>query len=328
MSARARAGRIAVLAGALFALAAPAPPRALAPSPANDAPGSRAFDAAGPPGADPDLERAQGRDWLYATAPGSGDRIALYVRRDRGGWVALPPPLRRDAIGWIAADGAPRHYLWAPDMVRRHDGWRLFFAVGPQGPTPSRIGVARCTGPAGPCRDSGRPLVTGDAGFEAIDPALFVDPADGTAYLFAGGSAGARLRAWVMRPDLMAIDHEVSVATPPGFTEAPFMHWRRGVYYLSWSSGHWDRADYHVAYATAPRPTGPWRLRGVLLAGDARFRGPGHHSIVRDERGRWRIAYHRWVGRRGDGPWRGERQLTVQPLGYRPDGTIRRVVPR
>jgi hypothetical protein len=38
---------------------------------------------------------------------------------------------------------------------------------------------------------SGKPLVTGGNGFEAIDPMVFVDPKTKTPYLYAGGSAGA-----------------------------------------------------------------------------------------------------------------------------------------
>lgn len=181
-------------------------------------------------GADPDMEAAEGRYWIYPTG---GGMLAAWSSPDRVAWTRGETLLRLADIGWIDDDRAPRHHLWAPDMVRARGGWYLYYSVGPQNPTPSRIGVAVCKGPAGPCTDSGKPLITGGEGFEAIDPAVFVDPKSATPYLYAGGSAGATLRAWVLRPDMLGVEREVRVETPPGFTEGAFMHYRDGVYYLS-----------------------------------------------------------------------------------------------
>lgn len=272
-------------------------------------------------GADPDAIVAAGRIWIYPT--GDGAHLRAWSSADRRHWRQGPVLIARDAIPWIAADGAPVHYLWAPAMVAAGKGYLLYYAVGPQNPTPSRIGVARCTTPQGPCTDSGAPLLAGGVGFEAIDPAVFVDPRTGTTYLYAGGSAGARLRAWVLKPGGMRIDHEVAIPQPPHFTEGAFVHYRRGVYYLSYSSGRWDHDDYHVEVAMGPGPTGPWRPAGTILAGDACFQGPGHHSFFADPaRGGWYIAYHRWEGQAGPGPYRGARRIVVQPIRYRRDGRI------
>lgn len=271
-------------------------------------------------GADPDMEAAEGRYWIYPT--GGGD-LAAWSSPDMVAWTRGETLLRLEDIGWIDDDRAPRHHLWAPDMVQAKGGWYLYYSVGPQNPTPSRIGVAMCKGPTGPCTDSGKPLITGGEGFEAIDPAVFVDPKSGTPYLYAGGSAGATLRAWVLRPDMVGVDREVKVETPPGFTEGAFMHSRNGVYYLSWSSGRWDTASYQVHYAMASSPTGPWRRGGPLLVGDRRYRGPGHHAFLEDPKdGTWYIAYHRWEGQVGDGPYRGERRIAIQKIAYGADGAI------
>lgn len=272
-------------------------------------------------GADPDALIAQGRWWIYPT--GDGTRLYAWSPADRRHWRRGAMLLDRDRIGWIAGDRASVHYLWAPHMAAVHGRYFLYYAVGPQNPTASRIGVARCAGPAGPCVDSGRALVTGGDGFEAIDPAVFVDPRSGTAYLYAGGSAGARLRAWVLKPDMVRLDHEVAIPQPPHFTEGVFVHYRRGTYYLSYSVGHWNRDDYHVEMATGPTPLGPWRSRGVLLSGNACFKGPGHHSIVEDPVShRWYIVYHRWEGQRGEGPYRGARRVALQQLNYGESGAI------
>jgi len=199
----------------------------------------------------------------------------------------------------------------------------LYYSVGPQNPTPSRIGVAVADRPEGPYRDSGRPLVTGGKGFEAIDPMAFTDPRSGRTYLYAGGSAGARLRVWELNPDMVTIAREVNVDQPPQFTEGAFMHERNGVYYLSYSHGRWNGPDYSVHYATAPSPTGPWRYRGAILTSDARHQGPGHHSFVQMPSGQWLIVYHRWERRPGPAPFQGERQVAIDRLTYGKDGTIR-----
>lgn len=262
----------------------------------------------------------QGRYWIYPTG---GDGLFAWSSGDLKRWRKGPALLRQRDIRWIEDDGAPVHYLWAPDMVAANGRYYLYYSVGPQDPTPSRIGVATCVSPAGPCKDSGQALVTGGKGFEAIDPAVFVDPADGTRYLYAGGSAGATLRLWILGPDMITIEREVAVETPPRFTEGAFMHERGGTYYLSYSSGRWNRSDYEVHYATAPSPVGPWRYRGPLLRSEGALKGPGHHSFFTDPRsGEWIIAYHRWEGKRGDGPFRGERRIAIQPIAYRSDGTI------
>ena len=149
--------------------------------------------------------------------------------------------------------------------------------------------------PDGPFVDSGKPLLTGGHGFEAIDPMAFVDPRSGKAYLYAGGSAGATLRIFELKPNMTEIAREIPVETPPQFTEGAFVHERDGIYYLSYSHGHWNGPDYSVHYATGPSPVGPWTYRGEILGSDRTHQGPGHHSFAENPRTHlWVVAYHRW----------------------------------
>jgi len=268
------------------------------------------------------------RYWIYATSPralSDPDRPRLYAwsSPDLRRWTRSEPIFSFEGVDWIDDDGVERHGLWAPAVIERGGLWFLYYSVGPQNPTPSRLGVAVGSGPTGPFRDSGRPLFTGGNGFEAIDPMVFTDPRTGTSYLYAGGSAGATLRVWELAPDMVSFAREVPVDQPPRFTEGPFMHERNGIYYLSYSFGNWDRATYSAHYATAPGPTGPWTYRGAILTSDATRKGPGHHSIVRNPRtDEWFIVYHRWE-RTDDGPYQGDRQIAVQRLEYNADGTLR-----
>ncbi len=276
-------------------------------------------------GADPTAIAVEGEYWVYPTDTGRGERLFAWESRDLSHWTRVEPPMiEQKQIGWIDDDHARTHFLWAPHMTPANGKYYFYYSVGPQNPTPSRLGVAVCDTPKGPCADSGKPLVSdGGHGFEAIDPAVFVDPKTKTPYLYAGGSAGKKLRAWVLKPDMVTIDHEVPVETPPNFTEGAFMHYRNGIYYLSYSAGQWNYATYQVHYAVSLSPTGPWRYGGPLLQSDKKYKGPGHHSFFQDPKtGDWYIAYHRWEGKKGEGPYSDERRVAIQKIEYRADGAI------
>lgn len=278
-------------------------------------------------GADPHAVYIGNELWVFPTGgPGGSwdaDRFGAFSSTDRKHWKSRGELIRRDSITWIGDDGAREHFLWAPGVATRGGKWYLYYSVGPQNPTPSRIGVAVASRPEGPYVDSGKPLLTGGNGFEAIDPMTFVDPKSGKAYMYAGGSAGSMLRVFELTPDMVGIAREVTVAQPPKFTEGAFMHERNGVYYLSYSHGRFNGPDYSVHYATARSPLGPWRYRGEILSSDQQHKGPGHHSFVRAPKtGAWSIVYHRWENPVGGAPYKGERQVAIDRIRYTKDGGI------
>ncbi|HVF94489.1 MAG TPA: family 43 glycosylhydrolase [Sphingomonas sp.] len=281
-------------------------------------------------GADPHAIFIADELWVFPTGgPGGSweaDRFGAFSSRDLKTWRGRGELLRRDSIRWIGDDGARDHFLWAPGVATRDGKWFLYYSVGPQNPTPSRIGVAIADRPQGPYRDSGKPLVTGGNGYEAIDPMVFVDPRSTKAYLYTGGSAGATLRVWELNRDMVTLGQEIPVEQPPQFTEGAFIHERAGVYYLSYSHGRWNGPDYSVHYATATSPTGPWRYRGPILTSDATHQGPGHHSFVQDPKGDWLIVYHRWEQGPGPAPLKGERQVAIDRVRYAADGSILPIV--
>jgi hypothetical protein len=298
-----------------------------APDPIQPGP---AWEATNPllPGADPHALVLGDTVWVYPTwSDGKGERFFAFSSADLKRWQRHGPVLDFGDVAWIKDDGQERHHAWAPSVLTRDGKYYFYYSVGPQDPTPSRIGVAVGDAPAGPFRDSGKPLLTGGNGFEAIDPMVFTDPKSGNCYLYAGGSAGARLRVFELNPDLVSFAREAPVETPPQFTEGAFMHYHDGRYYLSYSHGGWRHSSYSVHYATAAAPTGPWAYRGAILASDATRKGPGHHSFVRLPRtGEWRIFYHRWENQRGDGPYRGSRQVCCDAVEYDQNGLIRPIV--
>lgn len=279
-------------------------------------------------GADPHAVVFGNTVWLYPTDATHriGAAFWAYSSRDLKSWTEHGPILKFDDIPWIKEDKAPWHGAWAPCAVQKGKKFYLFFSVGPQNPTPSRLGVAVGDSPAGPFRDSGRPLFTGGNGFEAIDPMVFRDPKSGKHILYAGGSAGAKLRVWELDDTMTGLKREVPVATPKEFTEGVFMHYRKGTYYLTYSHGFWRGSSYSVHYSTAKSPFGPWNYRGPILQSSATHKGPGHHSII--QKGDvWTIVYHEWPNRTGDGPYEGHREISAARLTYDRFGHIQPIQP-
>ena len=96
------------------------------------------------------------------------------------------------------------------------------------------------------------------------------------------------------------------------YFEGPWVHRRRGIYYLSWSTGNTHR----IVYATAARVDGPYTYRGVL---SHPVRGwTHHHSIVEVADDEWLFFYH---DTRRSGLTH-LRDAKSAPLRHRADGSV------
>lgn len=279
-------------------------------------------------GADPDVLIVDGQYWVYPTTTGVESYIYAYSSPDLKNWTRHGPVLDLSAASWIGDDGADTHWLWAPGVFHRNGKVYIYYSVGPQNPTPSRIGVAVADSPAGPFVDSGKPLVDGSMSvFEAIDAMVFEDPQTGKVYLYCGGSAGAKLRVFELNDDLVSIKEEVKVETPESFTEASFMHYHDGRYYLSYSSGKWYDDSYKVCYSTAPSPTGPWTYQGAVLVSDKNHAGPGHHCFVQNPLSKqWFVLYHRWNHAVSSGKMPPTRAVSIELMNHDAAGRIQPIV--
>ncbi len=153
------------------------------------------------PGADPHVLVLSNTIWVYPTWNDirRSQRFFTFSSTNLTDWQRHGPVLDFKDVDWIDDDGQRLHYAWAPSVLAANGKFYLYYSVGPQDPTPSRIGVAVGDAPAGPFRDSGKPLLTGGNGFEAIDPMVFPDPQSARTYFYAGGSAGAKLRVFEMQ---------------------------------------------------------------------------------------------------------------------------------
>ena len=268
--------------------------------------------------ADPNLAVLNGTFILYPTTDGTENWAATSFSA-----FSSPDLVRWTDHGVILELGTQvawaRAAAWAPAISHSSNKYYLYFTAE------SNIGVATAETPFGPFIDLGRPLVAdGQFSGRAIDPSIFVD-SDGKTYLYWGNTEAHVVE---LNPDMTSFDEsEVVTWTPTEFREAPWVHKRLGIYYLSWSVDDTRSADYRVRYATGSSPFGPWTDRGILLEKvlDRGILATGHHSIVNvPNTDDWIIAYHRWAIPNGDGF---HREVSFDRLVYNADDSIEKVVP-
>jgi beta-xylosidase len=180
------------------------------------------------------------------------------------------------------------------------------------------IGVAVSDHPAGPYEDAiGKALITDYTLNSAdlnIDPAVFIDD-DGQVYMFWGSWSQCRMVK--LNDDMIDLDGDVQTVNAPDFFEAPWVHKRNGIYYLTYAS----RYPSVIAYSTSSSINGPWTYRGVL--NDYVENCETNHPSIVKYRWNWYFFYHNGALATG-GNWR--RSVCVELLYYNDDGTMKKIV--
>lgn len=195
-------------------------------------------------------------------------------------------PLRATDFSWGESNAA-----WASQVIERNGKFYWYTSSQTTG-----IGVAVSDRPEGPFKDAlGRPLLTNDDSFgrehswRTIDPSVFIDD-DGQAWLYWGNGA-----CWVVKlnEDMISYDKEYGVKMVDiegemefPFTEAPWVHKKDGIYFLSYAIGFPER----IAYAVSDKPEGPYTYKGIIneIAGNS---NTNHQAIV-EFKGQWYFIYH------------------------------------
>ncbi|KAI0503215.1 xylosidase/arabinosidase [Xylaria bambusicola] len=100
--------------------------------------------------------------------------------------------LRAEDVPWVSKQ------LWAPDAAFKNGKYYLYFPARDKEGI-FRIGVAEGESPSGPFKADPEPI----KGSYSIDPASFVDPDTGEAYLYFGGLWGGQLQCYqsTVEPD-------------------------------------------------------------------------------------------------------------------------------
>ena len=262
--------------------------------------------------------------YLYTGHDEAPENEARYVMKhwlcfsstDMVHWTAHGSPLGVTDFKWAKSDA------WAGQVIERKGKFYWYVPMSHATIPGFAIGVAVADSPTGPFKDArGSALITNDMttdvsiAWDDIDPAVFIDD-DGQAYLFWGNQRCRYVKLKENMIEFAGEFHTIPPAELTDYTEAPWVHKRGNLYYLSYAYGFPEK----TAYATAPAITGPWTFRGVIaeIAGNSNT----IHQAIIDYKGRWYFIYHN-----GGTPMGGSfrRSVCIDDLDYNADGTIQRV---
>ncbi|HEX8398619.1 MAG TPA: glycoside hydrolase family 43 protein [Pyrinomonadaceae bacterium] len=260
-----------------------------------------------------------------------------------GNWINIQVARSNDLINWQRlGDALPvkpnwanqTQDFWAPHVQYADGKYFMYYSADPNSRTGLCLAVATATNPAGPFTDKGAPLLCGN-GFVNIDPMTFDDPATGKRLIYWGSGfqpikvqelAADRVN---FAPGSQAVNLIFPVSDPNpnsyrDLVEGAWITYRNGFYYLFFSGDDCCTiAHYAVMVARSTSATGPFTIfpekDGVIIRGNDKWLGPGHNSVIRDDRSTDWIVYHAY---HADNRARG-RVMLMNRLVYGSDGWVR-----
>jgi beta-xylosidase len=276
--------------------------------------------------ADPDAQVYDGEVWVYSSQDrlmdstkhkshyDAMDGYHAFSSKDMINWTDHGEILHSSDVSW--ANGG---YLWAPGSARKNGKYYLYYPIKDKN-LQWKIGVAIGDKPAGPFKDSGKPI----DGIGGIDPKVFIDD-DGGAYIYNNSAIVAKLKPNMIElaePTCKVVygSQEIMTTDTTRFSEGSYMHKMNGVYYYSYTS--LKNKKYYVMYAMGNNPYGPFEFKGPLAPKPQGVQD--HHSII-EFRGQWYYFYH--IGLK-DLPAYKELQgriVSFDKLFYNEDGTIQMI---
>ncbi|MDK2810681.1 MAG: arabinan endo,5-alpha-L-arabinosidase [Petroclostridium sp.] len=266
---------------------------------------------------------ASGKYYVYSTDVeiGSHPRPGAQIRRSND-------LITWEFVGWALEDGIPEEIqawtnatnIWAPDIIKAGNEYRLYCSASTFGSQKSAIFLAVSNSPEGPFKYRGIVVKT-DTGdpVNAIDANLVVEEGTGQQYMVYG--------SFWSGINILKIDNETGLAAEEGFgksiarrprsvdgaIEGPYIRYNKdtGYYYLFVSYGSLF-SDYHIRVGRSKSVTGPYvdfngtELTnieknpyevGVKIAGGYKFEQDlgwmalGHNSVLNDN-GEWFLVHH------------------------------------
>jgi len=258
--------------------------------------------------------------WLFTGVDFAADQKgykmkewAAFSTTDLKNWVEHPVPMKITDFSWAQSGAA-----YAGQVIERNGKYYWYISTNWSG-----IGVGVADRPEGPYKDAlGKPMLTNKDCFASthswacIDPSVFIDD-DGQAWLFWGNRECYYVK---LKPNMIEIDGEIKKMDFEGFkfTEAPWIHKRKGKYYLSYATGFPEK----IAYAMADKIDGPYVYKGLLneVAGNSNT----NHQAILEFKKKWYFIYHDGSLQNGGGSY--SRSVAIDELKYNADGTIKRVL--
>jgi Glycosyl hydrolases family 43/F5/8 type C domain/Concanavalin A-like lectin/glucanases superfamily len=273
--------------------------------------------------ADPTVKKFGDTYYIYATTDGNG-----------GGFGPSQVWTSKDFVNWTMQDmnWPTTHYYWAPDVSQGADGqYYLYYCQ------PVEIFGASSHSPVGPWTSllpKGKPIVSNFMvpNVITLDGQTFKDD-DGQYYMYWGTwgiypnhGCGVGL----LNKDMKSFSKLAQIPNTDAkeFFEAPFVFKRKGIYYLTYSSGYCEDGTYRVQYATATNPMGPFKYGAnnpILSTNkDGTVHGPGHQSVLQ-QGDDFYLVYHRHNNPHNDGGY--HRQVAVDKMQFDDEGNILKISP-
>lgn len=260
--------------------------------------------------ADPEIlySNKTGKFYIYSTTDGhkhwGGWKFNVFSSDNLIDWTDEGTMLdvKSDQVKWAKGSA------WAPciEEKKQKDGsYKYYFYYSADAGKRKEIGVAIADSPTGPFTDFGKPIISDSpVGYgQQIDVDVFTDPKSKKSYIYWGNGymAGAELN-----DDMTSLkENTITVMTPKGGTlkdyayrEAPYVFYRKGIYYFLWSVDDTGSPNYHVAYGTSKSPLGPITVAKdpIVIKQDPenKIYGTAHNSILQiPGKDQWYIVYHR-----------------------------------
>ena len=245
--------------------------------------------------ADPCVMYDNGFYYLFATGKAEDGRfIPIHRTNDFVRWEFVRGAVQRakDTAGWNY-----KHF-WAPEVIEIDGLWHLYYTATPKySPRNSgnRVGLAVSESIEGPYEDRGVVIPHG-----SIDGHVYIEGDE--MYMFftiehlneKGFEAGKIYVDKMLAPDRVA-GNPRPVITHHRWQEGPFLQKRNNKYFLTYSCGAWTNETYHLRYAIADHPLGPYEEQSdTILSSNEMVKGPGHHFMYVDANGHDWVVYHGW----------------------------------
>lgn len=248
------------------------------------------------------------------------NRWLVYSSKDMITWKSHGSPLKPTDFKWCKSDA------WAGHTIEKNGKFYWYITCEHNSVHGKAVGVAVGDSPTGPFKDArGKALVTNDMtkatgiSWDDIDPAVFIDD-DGQAWLFWGNQKAYYAK---LKPNMIELDgpiHVIPDEQVKGFTEAPWVHKRGDLYYLSYATGFPEK----TSYSTATSINGPWTYRGLLAEGAANS-NTIHQGII-DFKGNSYFFYHTGMVQHPHSGGSYRRSMAIDYLYYNDDGSIKPVI--
>jgi beta-xylosidase len=234
---------------------------------------------------------------------------------DMHNWTEHRSPLSVKDFTWAKDDA------WASQVIERNGKFYWYVAITHASIPGKAIGVAVADNPTGPFKDArGSALITNEMtknttiSWDDIDPTVFIDE-NQQPWLFWGNTVCYYAK---LKQNMTELDGPISTISLPHFTEAPWIHKRKGWYYLSYAYEFPEK----IAYAMSRNINGPWEYKGILneIAGNSNT----NHQSITEFKGKWYFVYHNGALVPDAGSF--HRSVCIDELFYNKDGTMKRVI--